>query len=1118
MADYLPDDDPNLSPGAYFQGLERYTGPGEHSPLRVTVRPIRPDAVPKPTPDSLLPPPQIPSAPAIAGRVGMAAARSTAPDLTSLLSGEPAPPIENLPEQGKVPSTDDPRVPQAIGEMGELASGAIGPGAGPKAALAAAKVAGIKGLPLVLPSFFRKGLPLEERMAQWMELQKQFHQSSPLREASAATGRPMPAGQMQQQLPVPGQPAAQGVMSDAQYADQHRRLQELKVTVARLGPMREKLVELGATPEQMSQMDAAQAYKFIKERSPAGMGKVSPGWQDRNQEFLDRIRGMQDELTDTWQAGKAQLQQQAQQAQPSPRAEALQRAMRTVSNMRREMGVTALTPSGQHTDAVLKAISDALGPEAGPYVGPPLTTDQVLQSIRDALKPIKPTGQLQQAGPLGDDVLRKFAETHTKQLGENTQAAGEINAANPEAYAGSAAPAAGAGEPGGPVAVQRGGAGGVAGLEAAQRKAAEAAGPRQPLEGLPSKALLIKGDYFAPGPSHQIHTVAEQYMRDADLPYAPPRTYQPVDKERAARIAQAFDDMPHAPDDPAVKASYNQMIKETVAQFKAIEKTGLKIEFIKEGQPDPYYASPRLANMDMRDNNHLWVFPTESGFGSGPEGVKNNPLLRPTTIVIDGKRLVANDVFRIVHDYFGHFKEGVGFRADGEENAWRSHSAMYSDLARPAMTSETRGQNSWLNYGPHGATNRTAKSENTVYADQKIGLLPPWAISEGANDPGVVPEKFRKAKPATNYLNTPVRSEFPGIYKDPRLLASEAEARVAPEDPALRELFGVGRGELHEIAQGRKGNMESTIAFAKKPQGSEAARAVTTPKNAQRLGDALHEATKRAPFLVRGMDPWYVMDPAYWRLEEMFGPEEAARRYKRFNTMVGMASPATAVENELSRGTAAHHYAEEGRFPEFRRLGGTGAIEGVPGHAYHSTAHTGPMQKYLDTGEMKLEKPKVRSYVEASGVPQTGFVTNVPVGDAHFSRAIGLADTRGSQDFGKSISTPELQTILPWFRKVSAGAGIEPVSAQARTWGLFAPQTGVDTTIGAPKLELLAKGIKETAHRLGISPQEMRDRVLSGKGYIHSTNYSAPLEQFTEKPTTQQLLHKAKEANQDWFE
>ena len=57
---------------------------------------------------------------------------------------------------------------------------------------------------------------------------------------------------------------------------------------------------------------------------------------------------------------------------------------------------------------------------------------------------------------------------------------------------------------------------------------------------------------------------------------------------------------------------------------------------------------------------------------------------------------------------------------------------MYSDLARPAMTNETRGQNSWVNYGPYGDKNRTADAEHTVFAPQKIGLLPDWVMNEGS--------------------------------------------------------------------------------------------------------------------------------------------------------------------------------------------------------------------------------------------------------------------------------------------------------------------------------------------------------------------------------------------------
>lgn len=282
-----------------------------------------------------------------------------------------------------------------------------------------------------------------------------------------------------------------------------------------------------------------------------------------------------------------------------------------------------------------------------------------------------------------------------------------------------------------------GGTGGARSAAEAQASAATAASGHAALAGLPSKPIKIGDEWYVPGPLGRAREAAESYMKAAGLPYDPPKQYLKVDKERATRIAGAFDAMPHAPDDPQVKASYEALARETLAQWQAIKATGLKVEWIKDGQPDPYAVTPRLGAMDVVHNNHWWGFPTALGFGTGPDAeaaLHNNPMLTPTSEVIDGHKCVVNDIFRIVHDYFGHFKEGVGFRADGEENAWRSHSAMYSELARGAMTSETRGQNSWVNFGPYGEFNRSASAGDTHYAPQKIGLMPEWTWNEGRKD------------------------------------------------------------------------------------------------------------------------------------------------------------------------------------------------------------------------------------------------------------------------------------------------------------------------------------------------------------------------------------------------
>jgi hypothetical protein len=264
-----------------------------------------------------------------------------------------------------------------------------------------------------------------------------------------------------------------------------------------------------------------------------------------------------------------------------------------------------------------------------------------------------------------------------------------------------------------------------------------------PLAGLPATVTVPGIGKYTFGPNETARSIAAEYARSAGIDYNPPRTYAKVDTERAKRIADEYEKMAHNPNDPKVKESYDAMIKETLDQWEAIKKTGLKVEPIPAGSPDPYAASPRLALIDVKDNNHLWFFPTASGFGgteSAGIDISGNPLMQPTGEVINGHPMLANDVFRIVHDYFGHIKEGVGFRADGEENAWRSHSAMYSDKARPAMTAETRGQNSWVNFGPFAEFNKTATGADTQYAPQKTGLLPDWVMTEGASDARFMPE------------------------------------------------------------------------------------------------------------------------------------------------------------------------------------------------------------------------------------------------------------------------------------------------------------------------------------------------------------------------------------------
>jgi hypothetical protein len=364
-------------------------------------------------------------------------------------------------------------------------------------------------------------------------------------------------------------------------------------------------------------------------------------------------------------------------------------------------------------------------------------------------------------------------------------------------------------------------------------------------------------------------------------------------------------------------------------------------------------------------------------------------------------------------------------------------------------------------------------------------------IMEQPSAPSVVNAGLEgPVNPAVQTVADPYRMMYPGIYSNPKDIAAAAAARVAPENPAMKQLFGVTRGDLSDMAQGRVGNQPPNIALPPKARGSASGAAIQTPENTQRLIDVLTEAGKY-PGLAHA-DAWYIMDPAYGRMEQMFGAQ-APERYGRFNTLTGMASPGSDVLTEIQRGTLAHALDTQGRFSDFVKYGGLpeagrGAdfpadMAYISGHPYHSTSQAGPMQKYIDTGSLVSEAPKVPLYVQASGVPQSGFQTTGPVGDAHFARGVGLADVRkGPTDVAASISRPEYQTLQPWWQnQVAAPIGLESVPAQARLWTTLGPQTGVESPLGAGKLELLSQQIMTAAKRLGVSPAKARDMILSGK-------------------------------------
>lgn len=204
--------------------------------------------------------------------------------------------------------------------------------------------------------------------------------------------------------------------------------------------------------------------------------------------------------------------------------------------------------------------------------------------------------------------------------------------------------------------------------------------------------------------------------------------YATVDEERARAIGRAYEALPETDlDNPAVRSAYADFAREVRAQWDHLVAAGVKFEpWTKPGQP---YANSAEMTADVRDNHHMWFF----------QGGDPHPLLNE----VDPKTgFNVNDMFRAVHDYFGHAAGGYGFGPRGEENAWLSHAQMFTPNARRAMTTETRGQNSWVNFGEHNY-NPDGTYKNIPVVDR------PFAVQKAA----ILPDEFVFGEPAASVVH-----------------------------------------------------------------------------------------------------------------------------------------------------------------------------------------------------------------------------------------------------------------------------------------------------------------------------------------------------------------------------
>ncbi|MEV4256556.1 hypothetical protein AB0J52_25620 [Spirillospora sp. NPDC049652] len=128
---------------------------------------------------------------------------------------------------------------------------------------------------------------------------------------------------------------------------------------------------------------------------------------------------------------------------------------------------------------------------------------------------------------------------------------------------------------------------------------------------------------------------------------------------------------------------------------------------------------------DGRDPGHRDAEPRggsrrgKGGPEAGGDGGRH-PLRGPSGVRAGGVDLQHNDLFRVVHDLFGHVMFGHTFGPAGELLAARCQMQLYPRAAWPVVFAEQVGQVCWFYYGPH----RALPPGRRPYPEQKVLAFP----------------------------------------------------------------------------------------------------------------------------------------------------------------------------------------------------------------------------------------------------------------------------------------------------------------------------------------------------------------------------------------------------------
>jgi hypothetical protein len=305
------------------------------------------------------------------------------------------------------------------------------------------------------------------------------------------------------------------------------------------------------------------------------------------------------------------------------------------------------------------------------------------------------------------------------------------------------------------------------------------------------KVVIPAGKRLFNEPNPETVEISKTYKEKNNIAEPEGVKIEAVDVDNASKIADAYEALQDTPNDPEVQDAYNAMADETAKQHQDIVDAGYEVE-IWQGEGEPYANAQEMID-DVKNNKHMFIYSTEQGFGDAPiteEQRKQNKLLQDSGFKDKtGKTLLYNDLFRFVHDFFGHTERGNGFGPVGEENAWDVHARMYTPKARRAMTTETRGQNSWVNFGPQmrnedGSLKKKGDAgylspKDRQFAPQKMALMPE-EFSQIVGATSNFDEAINKSAQSLNMVAPGLKIIIAENTDDAQMQIAEALSAVAP--------------------------------------------------------------------------------------------------------------------------------------------------------------------------------------------------------------------------------------------------------------------------------------------------------------------------------------------------